>query len=276
MTSPDLAEGLRAICAEVDFDLDLVDEEVLDRMRVLGEHTETVADVKRMAAYAADFFRYVERARPPEAFDEVERQIVVLGSLFSDIGKTGPKRADRRAQRLVVEMFSVEGVRDESQPVSRFLRAYFPGDAEERVARFSSLGLDPEMPMRQFWNLHSAWTLEIVDAAGVPPEAVAAAAAHHLLDDVNPEAIVGRDGKFTREFGENVAFDRAEKLVIVLDKYDALRRRGGFSHGEAIDWLRRRLAQSAQFRDDREFQTLIDDLDAVHARAPVGATDSTT
>lgn len=266
MSWPDLAESLRRICAEVGFDLDRVDPAILDRLRLLDECTETVSDVTQMAMRAHDFFRYVATARPEEAFDEDERRIVVLGCFFSDIGKTGPRRANREAQRLVVEMFSVEGVRDDTQSVRQFLYAYFPADAESRIERFRALGLDPEMSMRRFWNLHSEWTLELADGSGVPPEAVAAAAAHHLLDAVNPETIVGEDGRFTREFGENVAFDRAEKLVIVLDKYDALRRRAGLGHRAAVEWLRRRLEKSDSFRHDEEFRTLIDDLDAIDSR----------
>jgi hypothetical protein len=265
MSPADLAASLRSTCAEVGFDVDLVDHGILERMHLLAEHTETVSDVKRIAAQARAVFEYVERTRPDDAYDDDERRIVVLGSLFSDLGKTGPRRADSGAQRLIVEMFAVEGVRDDAQPVSRFMRAFFPADAEARLTRFRALGLDPEMSIRAFWNLHTGWTLELLDGSGVAPEAIAAAAAHHLLDDVNPEAVVGEDGRFTREFGENVAFDRAEKLVIVLDKYDALRRRGRLDHGTAIAWLRDRLRKSQQFRDDPEFMTLIDDLDAVHA-----------
>jgi hypothetical protein len=265
MSPAELAASLRTTCAEVDFDLDCVDREILARMRLLADHTETVADVNRMAAEARAVFEHVRRSRPREAYDDEERRIVVLGSLFSDLGKTGPKRADLVAQRLIVEMFSVEGVRDDTQPVSRFMRTHFPADAEARIARFRALGLDPEMSIRAFWNLHTGWTLELLEGSGLAPEAIAAAAAHHFLDDVNPEDIVGADGRFTRKFGENVAFDRAEKLVIVLDKYDALRRRGRLDHGAAIAWLRDRIEKSQQFRGDPEFSTLIDDLDAVHA-----------
>lgn len=117
--------------------------------------------------------------------------------------------------------------------------------------------------MRHFWNLHTAWTLEIIDGAGVPAEAVAAAASHHMLDNINPDAIVGADDRFTRRFGANTCFDRAEKLVIVLDKYDALRRRGRLSHAEAIAWLIERLAKNERFRGDRELTTLIADINAV-------------
>ena len=162
-------------------------------------------------------------------------------------------------------MFSIESVEDVMQPVSRFMAHYFPDDAEERLRRFEGLGLRRSMPMRHLWNLHTSWTLEIIDGAGVPAEAVAAAATHHLLDNVNPDAIVGADDRFTRSFGANTCFDRAEKLVIVLDKYDALRRRGRLDHPHAIAWLRERLANNARFRGDRALETLITEVDTVAA-----------
>ena len=158
-------------------------------------------------------------------------------------------------------MFAVENVRDDKQPVTAFLRTNFPADAEERIARFSALGLDPTMTLRQFWNLHSAWTLAIAEAAGIPAEAVAAAASHHLIDDVNPQGIVGADAHFTRRFGANAVFDRAEKLVIVLDKYDAARRRGGHDHSGAIAWVKDRIAKSPRFCNDHELGELVTDLD---------------
>ena len=88
------------------------------------------------------------------------------------------------------------------------------------------------------------------------PPATTAIAAH-------PEAIVAEDRCFTRPFGDNARFDRAEKLIILLDKYDALRRRGRRGHAEAILWLRKRVHESSHFRGDLEFSTLISDLDAV-------------
>jgi hypothetical protein len=159
-------------------------------------------------------------------------------------------------------MFAVEGVQDDAQSITKFLRTYFPGDAEERIRTFAALGLEPEMSIRQFWNLHSSWTLQVAEAGGVPAEAIAAAATHHLLDDVNPDAIVASDHTFTRSFGDNAAFDRAEKLIILLDKYDALRRRGRKTHDQAIAWLGERVESHPRFRGDAEFLALIDDLDA--------------
>jgi hypothetical protein len=257
----DAIEHLSAICAAVGFDLAGLKPSLLSRLRLLAEHSETVADCERMVSRARDVFHYCEMTKPSEAFSALERRIVVLGCLFADIGKTGPAHADADGQRLIVEMFAVEGVRDDKQPVAEFLRTYFP-DSHERIRRFTALGLDPQMSVREFWNLHSSWTLELVEAGGVPPEVVVAAATHHLLDDVNPDRVVAHDRRFTRSCGDNAIFDRAEKLIILLDKHDALRRRGGRTHDQAIAWLRERVGNNARFRGDVEFLTLIADLDA--------------
>lgn len=264
----DPVECFRTLCAEVGFDLAGAEASVIERTRLLAEYSETVADAMRMARRAHQVFRHYELRKPSEPFTAVEKRTVVLGCLFSDLGKTGPARANEADMRLIVEMFSVEGVEDDQQSVAVFFETYFPNDHADRIARFRALDLDPSMTMRQFWNLHSGWTLAVAETAGLPLEAVAAAASHHLLDDVNPQAIVGDDQRFTREFGENTAFDRAEKLVIVLDKYDAIRRRGRRTHDQAITWLRERVARNPRFREDAELTTLITDLDEVMAAAP--------
>jgi hypothetical protein len=263
VSAADIPQRLRAACAEVGFDLGRVDPSVIARLELLAEVTQTVADCESMLAMARDFFRYYEQQKPLEVFSQVERRVVVLGCVFSDIGKTGPASANPNGQRLVVEMFAVEGVRDDQQAVAQFFRAHFPGEVDARLRRFRELGLEPSMTIRQFWNLHSTWTLEILERGGVPPEAVAAAATHHLLDDVNPQAIVGPDLLFTRPSGDNPTFDRAEKLIILLDKYDAARRRGHRGHAQTIDWLRERVENSRHFRGDAELLTLIADLNEV-------------
>lgn len=263
MTEGELSKRVGAICASVGFDLADVDPAIVDRLRLLSAHSATVADAERMVGWALAIFRHYAVNKPDEAFTETERRTVVLGCLFSDVGKTGPVHADAAGRKLVVEMFSIERVHDEAQPVSRFLQTYFPADADARTACFRDLGLDPAMPMRAFWDLHTGWTLDVAEAAGVPLEAVAAAATHHMLEGINPRHIVGPDQRFTRAFGLNVAFDRSEKLVIVLDKYDAVRRRGRMGHRRAIAWLRDTVRSNPRFRDDAVLATLISDLDVV-------------
>lgn len=268
MTAEQDIERLREQCEAIGFDLGRDESSLVERMKLLAEHSKAFDDASRMASYAHRVFRYYDIHKASEAFGTVERQTVVLACLFSDIGKSGPADADADGRRLVVEAFAVENVQDPSQTVASFFKTYFANDADERIARFCALGLDPSMSVRQFWNLHSHWTLAIAEAAGLPPEAVAAAACHHLLEDINPRGIVGGDDRFTCSFGENHAFDRAEKLVILLDKYDAVRRRGRLTHDRAIAWLRARIASSARFRDDGQFNALLDDLNTILATTP--------
>lgn len=254
-------ERLKDICASVDLDTEKIKPSILERMRLLAETTETVKDCERATELAGQVFsRYTDS---PRSFSEAERRTVVIGSLFADIGKSGPGDAELNGQQLIAEMFAVEHVDDPQISVRDFFAQYFPADSNERISRFETLGLDPGMTMREFWNLHSLWTLQIIQGDGVPQEAVAAAATHHLLENVNPDSIVAEDGKFTKYFGENSSFDRAEKLVILLDKYDASRRRGGRSHEESIIWLKKLIAGHPRFHDDPQFLELIDVLDEV-------------
>ena len=118
------------ICAEVGFDIERVEPRIVLRMQLLAEHSETVSDCERMVANARRVFRHYETTKPAEAFSEVERRTVILGCLFSDIGKTGSAAVDVEAQRLIVEMFAVEGVRDDAQSVAQFLKTSFPADTE--------------------------------------------------------------------------------------------------------------------------------------------------
>jgi hypothetical protein len=254
---------LRTICADVGFDLERVRPSILARMRLLAETTETLNDCERAVRIANDIFRYYDVSKPLKRFTTLERRIVVIGTLFSDIGKSGPAGAAPDGQQLVAEMFAVESVIDERTSVARFFEVYFPADAASRTRRFEALGLDTAMTMREVWNLHSAWTLHIIQGDGVPMEAVPAAATHHILENVNPDSLIAEDGRFTKYFGKNASFERPEKLVILLDKYDAARRRGHRTHDQAIAHLHEVIAKNHRFSGDQGFLELIEDLDEV-------------
>ena len=70
----------RALCADGGFNLDRADASLVERMCLLAEHTETVADAERMVAGARAVFRRYEAKKPFEAFSEAERRIVILGN----------------------------------------------------------------------------------------------------------------------------------------------------------------------------------------------------
>jgi hypothetical protein len=251
------------VCRRAALTLEQLDPQVTRRMLLLAEYTATFDDCTRTMDMAEEVFAHCARAGV--AFTANDQNIVRIGSLFSDIGKTGPAHASLEQQRLIARMFAVEGVRNDQMTVAAFFASYFTTERDQALATFVALGLDPHLTMRRFWNLHGEWTLEVLRNSGVPHEGVAAAAAHHLLEHVNPRSMVADDGSFTHFFGANAAFDRPEKLVIVLDKYDAARRRGRRTHAEAISWLRKLLATNLRFGSDLEFLSLIDVMDVVFA-----------
>ncbi len=258
---------LDAMCARAGLDLEGVSAAIVERMRLLAVVTETVRDCERCADLAEQFFAHDDAVKPPEErWGAIERRTVVLASLFSDIGKTGPNHADVSGRRLIAEMFAVENVPDGGISVARFFQLYFATDAGDRASRFRALGLDPAMRMRDFWNLHSVWTLQILQGDGVPRRVVFAAAAHHLIENINPHELLAKDERTRGYFDADAPFDRTVKLVIVLDKYDAARRRGQRSHADAIAWLRQLVASHPRFAHDHELFGLIDSLAAMNPR----------
>ena len=50
----------------------------------------------------------------------------MIGTLFSDIGKTGPDHADEQGQRLIAEIYKVETVIDGQVPISQFFDTVLP------------------------------------------------------------------------------------------------------------------------------------------------------
>lgn len=254
-----------AVCERAGVREEALMPHVKARMVLLAEFTATFDDGVRAMDMAEKVFQCRELRFSP--FSEGDKNIVRTGCLFSDIGKTGPLRARLEQQRLIAQMFAVEGVRNDRMLVAEFFATYFSSDIERCLQLFHELGLDSAMPIRAFWNLHSQWTYELLKNSGVPAEAIPAAAAHHLLEHINPESMVADDGSFTQSFGANLAFDKPEKLVILLDKYDALRRRAQREHAAAIAWLRSLLATHTRFAHDVEFTSLLDVMDRVFANS---------
>lgn len=254
-------EQFAQVCERASLRLEQLAPEVTRRMLLLAEYTATFDDCARAMDMAERVFEHCEQLGVP--FPLCDKNEVRMGSLFSDIGKTGPVRANQEQQRLIARMFAVEGVRNDQMTVTEFFRSYFSSESEHAAQLFAELGLDLGMSLRQFWNLHSEWTFELLQDSGVPREGIAAAAAHHILEHVNPYSMVADDGTFTHSFGSNIAFDRPEKLVILLDKYDALRRRGRRNHADSIAWLRQLLTTHTRFGEDKQFQSLLDVMDTV-------------
>lgn len=265
MKRPETDSGrhhLDDLFAELGVDAKRINPNILRKLLLLNERTETFKDEERSVHVAQALFKHYDINHHGERFTDAEQRTVLLGTLFTDIGKTGPRDARPEQEEVILSIYRVENIIDPKKiTLEDFMNQNFSEDAVGRLAMLQEMGISPEMTMREFYNLHPRWTLEIISGDGVPPEAVAAAATHHMLEGINPEEIVGKDGRFTKYFGDNLFFDRAEKLIIILDKYDAFRRRAKKEHEEAIKLVRKIIKLNPNFKNDREFEELLTNLD---------------
>ncbi|MDP3793064.1 MAG: hypothetical protein Q8Q89_05055 [bacterium] len=82
-----------------------------------------------------------------------------------------------------------------------------------------------------------------------------------LIDEQGNYKTLVMNGEFKLRFGENRRFDRPEKLVPLLDKYQArLTRLENQTHQDAIEFLIKFLNKNERFKNDQEFVELIEDL----------------
>lgn len=199
---------------------------VLDRMALLDAKTKTVEDEMRSVDYSRRL------AIAPE-----KRPTVEAATVLADIGKTGGAKATAEEAATIANIYAIDKKIDLRISLSDFLSQFFSGNTS-MVKNLEALGIDLTMNMRAFFNLHAGWSLEIMKASNIPAEAALSAASHHLLEGVNPDGIINiPEGRF-QALGVSRELDEREVWVILLDKYDAARRRGNKTHREAIDWLR--------------------------------------
>ncbi len=269
-------DTIRDVLESVELNPSVLDPIIIQRLAILHEATPTVEDELRAITMSQAVFDTAAEAG--HAYSEEEKRTVIVGSLFTDIGKSGPKSATIEQSKLMASIFNAENLPPETVngPIEDFVDSYFGEDADAAKAQLAKLGLDiKELKMRDLYNLHTLWTLELTVDSGIPEEAVAAAASHHRLRGDNPGSILNEDDTFAHEFGTNSKFDRAEKLIAALDMYDAFTRRSGLNHEEAMSALAGWLQKTAggKYADDPELKEILHDLDSSMAAT---ATASTT
>ena len=241
-------------------DVEKVKPFIMERLDLLNTRSNFVEDERQSIKYADRLFEYYSANHPDKLFTEQERRIVRIGLIFSDIGKTGPLKADALQQDLVIRLFKVENVQDPKITIGKLIRDKFPDSADEDINLLKDMGLSEEAPIERLWRLHSGWSKEIIENDGVPADAIPAVALHHILEGDN-ENLIDEKGKFKDGFGgSNGSFDRAEKLVVILDKYDAFISRRGFAHEESLKRVLKIVNGNKRFENDPEFLELIQDL----------------
>lgn len=241
-----------------------ISPELKSRLILLDRYTPTIDDEHNAISYALKVFDLAEKSGHP--YSELEQQVVTVGTLFTDIGKSGPKDSTPQQSELIVSIYSKENISHEDMTgnVRNFIMKYFKDESpQEKVILFQSFNLDPDkITMREFYNLHTQWTLDILEDSNLPREVIPGAACHHRLRGDNPGHILNENDSYTRTFGSATKYGRAEKLVGLLDQYDAFRRRSGLAHEEAIAKLQELVngARNGYYADDVEIKQIIEDI----------------
>lgn len=180
-------------------------------------------------------------------------ETILQANNLTDIGKSGK---DKEPNKIILRIYQVTNLVEnpENITLSDFLITHLTNSREERDEMFNFLktyGINAGTTMREFYNLHTGWSLEIIDREvnSVSEEVRNAVARHHFFEGVR---IV--PGELTLE----------DKCVIMLDKYDACRTRGEHpkTHEETIAWIRKKIRESG-LSDDKEFEALLSALERV-------------
>ncbi|MCX6740258.1 MAG: hypothetical protein NTZ49_03455 [Candidatus Parcubacteria bacterium] len=198
-----------------------------------------------------------------------------LACLFHDIGKSGPKEAENREQRRMIQMLfnqkyfnpKSEGFKNLKGPIKNLsiadalqMETQIAPQSKKRVIAYletltihiynpASKKAEPEKldikkhKMIDFWREHDYWTLSLLKAYGnhqVNNDVKEVASTHHTLEGHDPCEV---DGMLKHESATMELSDKYLMLTLI-DKYQAWIDRSGLSHIVAIKKLKSEIAQS--------------------------------
>ena len=217
-----------------------------ERIKVLLEHS-------RINEYDLRVAFYIKQLLDDDLFNELsedEKENLVKAGFLHDLGKSGPADASAEQMGAITRLFAIDNliVKDyEPKRVGEATLKILHDQRQITDEDYKALLLLPhfneQTTMREFWNAHSRWSNEVIwfDPNNAPfvsrPIAV-----HHLLDGVDPREFASDKDKISMPTaGQEWDLAQNECLLMLVDKYEAFRTRGGKDHSAAIDYLNGRL-----------------------------------
>lgn len=243
-------------------------EEVIGRLVLLeqkSEFNEDARQIERGVTNVLNLFLARYAGRYPELRLTAERKnFGRTAAILHDIGKSGPAEATSREQEAVVKLFAIEGINKPERSVGEIVAENFSeGEAEDLLRALAACSIDAKMTMTRFWNHHANWTHDILEKypAGLNKHIRLIAGSHHIDNEIDPYGTPGRGALKTAEIiktqGDEID-DLEERVLIVVDRYQAAIRRSRLNHREAINWLRKNLAK---YKKDDLLKLIIDAVD---------------
>lgn len=193
------------------------------------------------------------------------RDRLKLCALLHDVGKTGPLDATPEEQQIFSIIFHHKNFQDCHQLASikevldKELEAGMSTEKIKKIEKYliSSLGMDIEKRlMIDLWHDHTDYTYEILKNAKLPQideTIVKIAVSHHIPDGRNPAQLPLDRLYANLQISEIIG---QYQLLTLIDKYQAYRRRNGYSHPEAIKALKQTIKAKKEIPENIKDQYL--------------------
>ena len=203
---------------------------------------------------------------------------IMQAAALHDLGKSGPAKASLKTQMAVIMLFRRQDTvpaaqigdtvaekfsRISEEELEIFRESGFGQNlVEEILEALVEAGITSDMTMRQFWDEHSKWTRELLEEnpAGTTPRVRIISASHHAYRGIYPyspeemaehqisvptSSIIGLSEECLSPV-EVAGIE--EKVVMVVDEYEAHAERRRIGHEEAMRITAAKFAD--QFKDD--------------------------
>ena len=210
--------------------------------------------IRRICLEVLDRVASILEPELQSTLDADSRRDMSIAAYLHDIGKSGPFDAPPTTQEAIVKLYAVENVADPNQTIAETARTNFSSeDAESLLERLGSCGLRSHDTMRAFWDRHGYWTHDILeaDSEDIPVRARVVAGSHHMDRGIDPYGLSSADDAAMLE----------SRILMAVDKYQAVVARSQKTHGQAMDVIRRIF--SPQYDDDVMMNRVLKVLDAV-------------
>ncbi len=247
---------------------------IVDRLALIEERYQRFNDDSRMICWGLDnlFTYFNEDADHHVSISPDHIRKATIAAVVHDVGKSGPHTATPEQQKAVIDLYGVEKVRDGSAPIASVLQEKYSDqkDVEDFLHHLEGIGVSSTTTMREFWNLHGVWTHDILEnnlCDGIDGETRVIAGSHHIAEGINPYHVPDSQiplGAVEIGAMENYLDILEERSLIVIDKYQANRRRSGTTHEQAMQTVRTLIEN--KFDHDPIMQFILTAIDSLGSR----------
>ena len=103
-------DHLKDLFEEIGLDVEKINPNIMRKLRLLNEKTETFKDEERSLQVARSLFEYYKNRLADIRFTDQEQRVILIGTMFADIGKTGPKDATPEQEEIILDIYNVENI----------------------------------------------------------------------------------------------------------------------------------------------------------------------